>query len=214
MLRAFDPISLEELWNDQARPSGAAGANSYKFAKFVPPTVTKGRVYLATASNEVRVYGSKPNGGWQGPTAFGDGHLSPGGFITPLFRQNDAVFAALTVDKIGFMNVVFADRNKQGWQGPTSFGPGPLQPGAFVTPLFKQNDAVSAALTVDRNGFMNVVWADRNKQGWQGPVAFGGSHLAPGAFITPLFNQSGSIFAALTVDRNGFMNVVWTDFHL
>ncbi|MDQ6759641.1 MAG: hypothetical protein M3Z32_07220, partial [Acidobacteriota bacterium] len=193
MLRAFDPITLTELWNDQVSTTGPAAQKNYKFAKFVPPTVTKGRVYLATASREVRVYGS--NRGWQGPASFGKGNLQPGGFITPLWRQDDAVSAALTVDRNGFMNVVWADRNKQGWQGPVPFGKGFLQPGGFLTPLLRHDDAVSVALTVDSNGFMNVVWADRNKQGWQGPVPFGKGFLQPGGFVTPLWRQDDAVSA-------------------
>ena len=75
MLRAFDPISLKELWNDQGISTAVAGRN-YDFAKFVPPTLTKGRAYLATASNgvvvqpgvvggSVRVYGSLGGIIWQ-----------------------------------------------------------------------------------------------------------------------------------------------------
>jgi hypothetical protein len=54
MLRAFDPITLAELWNDQTD-----GVNDYLFAKWVPPTIANGRVFLATASYEVLVYGTK-----------------------------------------------------------------------------------------------------------------------------------------------------------
>jgi hypothetical protein len=50
-----------------------------------------------------------------------------------------------------------------------------------------------------------------SRGGWQGPFAFGGSHLAPGAPVSPVFRQGPGVFAALTVDKNGFMNVVWLD---
>ena len=49
LLRAFDPMTLRELWNN-------AGTD-YHFAKFVPPTVATGRVFLPTGSNAVLVYG-------------------------------------------------------------------------------------------------------------------------------------------------------------
>ena len=152
-------------------------------------------------------------GGWQGPVAFGGAHLKPGAFITPLFQQQEKVFAALTVDKNGAMNVVWADlNNPNGWQGPIAFGDAHLQPGAFITPLFQQEETIFVALTVDKNGAMNVVWADlNNKSGWQGPIGFGDAHLQPGAFITPLFAQDQKVFAALTVDKNGAVNVVWAD---
>lgn len=49
ILRAFDPLTMKELWNNQS--------DNYIFAKFVPPAVTISRVFLATCSNEVLVYG-------------------------------------------------------------------------------------------------------------------------------------------------------------
>ncbi|MBI1792257.1 MAG: hypothetical protein HYR60_32440 [Acidobacteria bacterium] len=65
MLRAFDPISMRELWNNQEDTNATASDKRYGFAKFVPPTVTKGRVYLATASKKVLVYGSLGGVIWQ-----------------------------------------------------------------------------------------------------------------------------------------------------
>jgi hypothetical protein len=52
ILRAFDPITLKELWNNKADWG-------YDFTKFVPPTIAGSRVFLATASDEVLVYGAK-----------------------------------------------------------------------------------------------------------------------------------------------------------
>ena len=70
-----------------------------------------------------------------------------------------------------------------------------------------------AALTVDKHERMNVVWLDMNSPnpGWQGPVGFGDDHLKRAAPITPLFEQSPGVFAALTIDVLGRMNVVWLD---
>ena len=154
---------------------------------------------------------------WSGPVAFGDRHLSPGGAISPIFEQSPGIFAALTVDQHGAMNVVWLDTNVEQvrWQGPVGFGDQHLVPGAPVTPVFEQSPGIFAALTVDRNGVMNVVWLDTHQEPihWRGPVGFGGQHLAPGAPVTPVFEQSPGIFAALTVDRNGVMNVVWLDTH-
>jgi hypothetical protein len=55
MLRALDPLTLREIWNN--------GNEDYPFAKFVPPTIAGTQVLLptaifpGTASAEVRVYG-------------------------------------------------------------------------------------------------------------------------------------------------------------
>ena len=57
MLRAFDPMTLKELWNNQMDPIDPE--RDYFFAKFVPPTIAHGRVYLATGSDKILVYGQR-----------------------------------------------------------------------------------------------------------------------------------------------------------
>ncbi len=54
ILSAYNANTLEELWssNQMAARDSVGG-----FAKFVPPTVTNGRVYMATFSGKVNVYG-------------------------------------------------------------------------------------------------------------------------------------------------------------
>src|SRR5262249_29397209 len=98
------------------------------------------------------------------------------------------------------------DQVPVGWQGPVAFGDPNLAPGALVTPAFEQSPNIWAALTVDECGRMNVVWLDLSspeqaQKGWQGPFAFGDPNLVPGAPVTPMFEQSPNIWAALTVDE-------------
>jgi hypothetical protein len=50
ILRAFDPFTMREVWSN-------AGGERYWFAKLVPPTIANGRVFLATASGKVLIYG-------------------------------------------------------------------------------------------------------------------------------------------------------------
>lgn len=67
ILRAYNAQNVSaELWNsEQVKTRDAVG----NFAKFVPPTVANGKVYLATFSNRLNVYGllpyrpSEPGGG-------------------------------------------------------------------------------------------------------------------------------------------------------
>src|SRR5262249_56310102 len=103
------------------------------------------------------------------------------------------VLAGLTVDRQGRMNVVWLDMNQPspGWQGPVGFGGDHLSPGAPVSPVFEQNPGVFAALTVDRHGWMNVVWLDMNRPspGWQSAVGFGWNPLTPRAPVSPVFGQ-------------------------
>lgn len=59
ILRAYDAQNLShELWNSELCPDDKLG----NFPKFTPPTIANGRVYMATFSNKVMVYGprSKP----------------------------------------------------------------------------------------------------------------------------------------------------------
>jgi outer membrane protein assembly factor BamB len=56
ILGAFDANDItKELWNSGENP----GDNAGKFAKFSPPTIANGHVYLATFSNQVVVFGLK-----------------------------------------------------------------------------------------------------------------------------------------------------------
>jgi hypothetical protein len=54
-LRAFRAADVSvELWNsEQVKTRDAVG----RFAKFCPPVIANGKVYLATFSNRVDIYG-------------------------------------------------------------------------------------------------------------------------------------------------------------
>ncbi len=55
ILRAYDASNLtRELWNSKVNAQRDDIGN---FAKFCPPTIANGRVYMATFSNAVEVYG-------------------------------------------------------------------------------------------------------------------------------------------------------------
>ena len=56
MLHAYDATDLsKELWNSEANPEDDLG----NYAKFTPPTVANGKVYLPTFSRRLVVYGLK-----------------------------------------------------------------------------------------------------------------------------------------------------------
>jgi outer membrane protein assembly factor BamB len=61
MLRAFDPMTMAELWNDQLNPPLNPQVDehdrNYWYAKWVPPTIAGDRVFLATWSGKVLVFG-------------------------------------------------------------------------------------------------------------------------------------------------------------
>lgn len=52
MLRAFDALTLTEIWNSNMNPSDNLG----NLAKFSVPTVANGKVYVSTFSNKLMVY--------------------------------------------------------------------------------------------------------------------------------------------------------------
>jgi outer membrane protein assembly factor BamB len=54
VLRAFDADTLNEIWNSHT-PGNEVGS----FAKFSPPTIANGRVYLPTYDGRLVVYGLK-----------------------------------------------------------------------------------------------------------------------------------------------------------
>ena len=55
VLHAFDATNVaSELWNSAMNPTRDGFGN---FAKFVPPMVANGKVYMATFSNQIAVYG-------------------------------------------------------------------------------------------------------------------------------------------------------------
>lgn len=53
ILRAYSADGLRPLWNSDQVPGDKLG----KYAKFTPPTIANGRVYMATFSNRLVVYG-------------------------------------------------------------------------------------------------------------------------------------------------------------
>jgi hypothetical protein len=58
IVRAFDASDLSRvLWSSESNPARDSIGN---FAKFVPPVVVNGKLYMATFSNAVAVYGLQP----------------------------------------------------------------------------------------------------------------------------------------------------------
>jgi hypothetical protein len=57
VLRAINAETLQEIWNSEETSRRDGLGN---LAKFVPPLVVNGKVYMATFSNAVEVYGLLP----------------------------------------------------------------------------------------------------------------------------------------------------------
>jgi len=76
ILRALNAENLEEIWNSQDVPARDSVGT---FAKFVPPLVVNGKVYMATFNNAIVVYGLLPK-----PTAK----------ALPVASEADSVYAS------------------------------------------------------------------------------------------------------------------------
>ncbi|HKV46058.1 MAG TPA: hypothetical protein VJT32_15520 [bacterium] len=65
VLAAFDALTLRMLWSDPGLPTESGGSadrsqgggDRVLFSKFTPPTIADGKVFLATFSNQLVVYG-------------------------------------------------------------------------------------------------------------------------------------------------------------
>jgi outer membrane protein assembly factor BamB len=57
VLYAFDALTLKTLWSSAQNPTRDGFGN---YAKFVAPTIVNGKVYLATHSKKIVVYGLLP----------------------------------------------------------------------------------------------------------------------------------------------------------
>jgi hypothetical protein len=105
-LYAFDATNLaNELWDSQMNPGRDAVGN---YAKFVPPAVANGKVYLATFSNQIVVYGLNPTGA----SSIGFVQVSA---ATPQSASASVAVAYPAAERAGDLNVVIV-----GWNDTTS----------------------------------------------------------------------------------------------
>jgi hypothetical protein len=147
---------------------------------------------------------------WHGPDTIGAPTLIPGSPVVVL-KEKDALFTATTVDRNGSLNIFSLDLTSQRvWEGPNTLGTATLVPGSSVTVL-KEMDAVFTAFAVDRRGTLNKFSLNlSNKKVWEGPDTLGTATLVPGSPVGAL-KASDTTFLALTVDRNGVLNVASLD---
>jgi hypothetical protein len=148
--------------------------------------------------------------GWQGPDTVGFANLIPGSTVTVL-QASPSVYVALVVDRDGVLNIFsFNAAEGKGWQGPDTVGNASLVPGSPVT-VFQQGSSIYTALTVDRNGVLNIASLDVSSgEGWQGLDTVGSASLEPGSAVT-VCRDGSSTFTALMVDRSGVLNIATLD---
>lgn len=94
VLEAYDASNVAiQLWNSQLQPGDGVGS----FAKFCPPTVANGKVYVATFSKQLDVYGLLA-----AAPSYASSPESPGGTIdVGTAVVGSTVSTSLTIDNLG-----------------------------------------------------------------------------------------------------------------
>lgn len=94
ILHAFDASNLSvELWNSK---QSAARDDLGNYAKFAPPTIADGKVFVATFSNQLVVYGLNPSSGgslpgpWSAQDVGSVGLAGSDSYLNGLFMMNGA----------------------------------------------------------------------------------------------------------------------------
>jgi hypothetical protein len=115
VLRAFDAENLKnELWDsDRNRIRDGVG----RFAKFTPPTVTYGRVFLATFGGAVNVYGLRQGAKFINESIDGQ-TMSPGPTNQLTVKSGQSLKATLFITNTGFTTWRSVDNYALGSQGP------------------------------------------------------------------------------------------------
>ena len=122
VLRAFDASNLStELWNSDQVASDALG----KWAKFCPPTIANGKVYAASNSGQLSVYGLLPHTSPDAPTAL---TASAGNHLVALNWVNPGRTASFSVKR-----------------SPTSGGPYSLLASNITTNYYNDATALNGA---------------------------------------------------------------------
>ena len=106
ILRAFDATDLSnELWDSQ---QNAARDGVGNYAKFNPPTIANGKVYVGTFSGQLLAYGLNP------PSATGINFIQANS-VTPQSAVASAAVSFLNPETKGHLNIVVV-----GWKDITS----------------------------------------------------------------------------------------------
>jgi hypothetical protein len=137
IFRAFDASNVStELWNSKQKAADDLG----NFAKFCSPTVVNGKVYLATFSNQLVVYGligtSPPPPDTQAPSA-------PSNLVIASFTSTSVSLGwTASVDNIAVTGYrIFRGATQVGTSSATSFTDTGLNPNTTYTYTVKASDA-------------------------------------------------------------------------
>ena len=207
VLRAFNAENLTtELW-DSNMNSGRDG--SFNFAKFVPPVVANGRVYMATFGNSAHTPGTvNIYGLLQNPPM----HVSTAPDALILYPADQSAGKFFMGTKNGHLFENFWDETNKVW-GWTDHGAPPgttvsTAPGALIIYPGDQSAGKFFMGTANGHLFENF-WDETNKVwGWTDHGAPPGTSVstAPGALIIYPGDQSAGKFFMGTANGHLFEN--------
>jgi hypothetical protein len=224
VLRAFDATDLtRELWNTRMVPARDDLGN---FAKFVPPTIANGRVYLASFSSRLHVYGP-----------LGSVPPQTGGALTGTGTASTAAVDLTATGIADWAHWPSFDDKGVGAEQISDYaflGPAPNvysnDPRTFTwgdgTPTACGSSAEGVAVSGTNNGFLITVPADTANRTLT--VYVGGSnsrgmltaHLSDGSapdFVDTGFSSTGQYDAVYTLSYHAAsagqeLTVMWTLF--
>ena len=173
-LVAYDAVPgrdgmLHQVWS-------AYDTGNFRFAKFVPPTVAGGKVFLATFSNEVEVYGPGP-----GP----DLQMAQANIGAILQNANTNQVTAAAVEPSGQISI-FGEKNDGVWGWQQTLGTQGQYPAGGGVALDIQNGKQLDVIAVGNDGALHVSWlqlaSDPNGT-WATATVTNGSMYPPGAKV-------------------------------
>ena len=182
---------LKMLWGDYANDPVP-----YVHAKFVPPTVAKGKVFLATFSNRVNVYGSA------------GAPVATKGTSVAGILQNSSRATALSVDPTGTLAVVGHTNASTGdWPARlATLGSANMFPAdGSVTLALHNNNLLAFAVGNDGTLRMFSTPASGGATSWTGPTTVASVSLPPGAPIAA--EHRGSELSVMLIDNDGDMHL-------
>jgi hypothetical protein len=193
VLEAFDATNVgRRLWATEQFAADRLG----KFARFTPPTVAGGRVFMATFSNAVMVYGMLP-----AP------RVAERGIVTALSRNStDASLYRVGADGRvlstwwdGQWHPWFAIGAQAGWAAP----------GAQVTPLSRTSSDASIYVTGNDGGVYSTWWSDGQWHDW---FRIGNAFTVPkGAPIRALSRKADDASLYVVGSDGGVYSTWWSN---
>jgi hypothetical protein len=193
VLEAFDATNVgRRLWASEQVVDDSVG----KLARFTSPTIANGRVFMATFSNSVNVYGvlAKPR-------------VASGGAVTVLSRNSgDASLYRVAAD--GNVHSTWWDGHWHPWF-PIGGHTGWALAGTQVTPLSRKPDDASIYVVSSDGGVHSNWWSDGTWHDW---FRIGDSFTTtPGAPIKALSRNDSDASLYVVGSDGGVYSNRWSD---